>query len=130
MCFCTEFLLNMPIDNARTKSLFRKLERLAGKLVRDPQPDDVHQFRTSTRRIEAVLHELVAEPGRSERKPSASRIGRCKDESSFRVPLPRWRANSGYTWRFGKPSHRLLTAANTNNLSPELLRKLKSLTGK
>ena len=85
MCFCTEFLLNMPIDNARTKSLFRKLERLAGKLVRDPQPDDVHQFRRSSRRIEAVLHELVAEPGRSERKllkqlaRSRKRAGQIRD---------------------------------------------------
>jgi CHAD domain-containing protein len=58
----------MPIDEARTRSLFRKLDRVARKVSSDASPEDVHQFRTTIRRIEALLEELVPDPARSERK--------------------------------------------------------------
>lgn len=75
----------MPVDQKRTASLFRKLSQLARKLTSDPQPEDVHLFRTTTRRIETLLKELVPKPGRSERKllkqlaKIRKRAGRVRD---------------------------------------------------
>lgn len=48
--------------------MFRKLERQSAKLADKPQPQDVHQFRTATRRVQAVLEELVPEPDRNQKK--------------------------------------------------------------
>jgi CHAD domain-containing protein len=58
----------MPVDQKRTASLFRKLSRLARQLTSEAQPEHVHQFRTTTRRIETMFNELVPKPGRNERK--------------------------------------------------------------
>ncbi len=58
----------MPVDQKRTQSLFLKLNRLARKLTSDPQPEEVHQFRTTTRRIETLFKELLPKPGRNERR--------------------------------------------------------------
>ena len=75
----------MPVDQKRTASLFRKLSQLARKLTSDPQPEDVHLFRTTTRRIETLLKELVPKHGRSERKllkqlaKIRKRAGRVRD---------------------------------------------------
>ena len=75
----------MPVDQKRTASLFRKLSQLARKLTSNPQPEDVHLFRTTTRRIETLLKELVPKPGRSERKllkqlaKIRKRAGRVRD---------------------------------------------------
>ena len=75
----------MSVDQKRTQSLFRKLGRLSAKLTSDPQPEDVHQFRTTTRRIETLFGELVSKPGRNERKllkqlaKIRKRAGRVRD---------------------------------------------------
>jgi CHAD domain-containing protein len=75
----------MPVDQKRTQSLFRKLGQLARKLVSDPQSEDVHQFRTTTRRIETVFDVLVAKPGGNEHKllkqlgKIRKRAGRVRD---------------------------------------------------
>lgn len=75
----------MPVDQKRTASLFRKLGQLARKLTSEPQPEDVHQFRTTTRRIETLFNELVSKPGRNERKllkqltKIRKRAGRVRD---------------------------------------------------
>ena len=75
----------MPVDQKRTQTLFRKLSRVARKLTSEPQPDDVHQFRTTTRRIEALFSELVHKPDRNERKllkqlaKIRKRAGRVRD---------------------------------------------------
>ena len=58
----------MSVDQKRIRSLFRKLERQSAKLTKEPQPQDVHQFRTATRRVQAVLEELVPEPDRNQKK--------------------------------------------------------------
>ena len=58
----------MPIDEARTRSLFKKLDRTARKVSSDSSPEDVHQLRTTIRRIEAIMEELVPDPARGERK--------------------------------------------------------------
>jgi CHAD domain-containing protein len=75
----------MPVDQKRTQSLFRKLSQLARKLTSDSQPEDVHLFRTTTRRIETLLQELLPKPDRSERKllkqlaKIRKRAGRVRD---------------------------------------------------
>src|SRR5882724_6743201 len=58
----------MPIDEARTRSLFKKLDRTVRKVSSDSSPEDVHQLRTTIRRIEAIMEELVPDPARSDRK--------------------------------------------------------------
>jgi CHAD domain-containing protein len=57
----------MPVDQERIHSLFQKLGRELRKVSAKPQPKTVHQFRTATRRIEA-LGELLLEQDRNFRK--------------------------------------------------------------
>lgn len=58
----------MLLDQERINSVFQKVERQLAKIASKPQPDHVHQFRTSTRRIEALLQELVPKQDRNQRK--------------------------------------------------------------
>lgn len=58
----------MPVDEQRIKLVFQKLDRQLSKLVRKPQPANVHQFRTYSRRLQAVLEELSPELSRSDKK--------------------------------------------------------------
>src|SRR5438270_3447733 len=58
----------MSVDQRQISTLFRKLGRELSKLSSKPQPRNVHQFRTTTRRVEAVIGELVPEPDRNLRK--------------------------------------------------------------
>jgi CHAD domain-containing protein len=58
----------MLVDHERLHSLFRKLGRQLVKVSSKPLPKNVHQFRTATRRIEAVVGELVPKPDRNQRK--------------------------------------------------------------
>jgi CHAD domain-containing protein len=58
----------MPVDQDRLNSVFQKVERQLGKVASNPQPETVHQFRTSTRRTEALLEELIPEQDRKRRQ--------------------------------------------------------------
>jgi CHAD domain-containing protein len=58
----------MAAIQQRTHSLFQKLARQLGKVASNPLPENVHQFRTATRRVEAILEELVPESDRNQRK--------------------------------------------------------------
>jgi CHAD domain-containing protein len=49
----------MPIDKKLSRLLLEKLNRELGKLGRKPAPETVHGFRTSSRRVEALLSEVV-----------------------------------------------------------------------
>ena len=75
----------MPVDQKRTQQLFSKLGRLARKVSSDPGVDNVHQFRTTTRRIETLFKELVRKPDRNQRKllkqlgKIRKRAGRVRD---------------------------------------------------
>lgn len=75
----------MSVDQKRNQSLFRKLSQLGRKLTSDPEPEHVHQFRTTTRRIETLFKELVPKPDRNERKllkqlaKIRKRAGRVRD---------------------------------------------------
>jgi CHAD domain-containing protein len=50
----------MPVDQERSRFVFRKLGRQLAKLAARPAPESVHKFRTSSRRVEALLDELDA----------------------------------------------------------------------
>lgn len=75
----------MPVDWERNQRLVRRLSRMLGKISRKPQPEAVHQFRTTARRLESVLDALAPTPDRSQRKllkqlgRVRSRAGRLRD---------------------------------------------------
>jgi CHAD domain-containing protein len=58
----------MPIDQERSRLVFQKLSRQLSKLGAKPAPQSVHKFRTCSRRVEALLDELIAEPNRNDQK--------------------------------------------------------------
>ncbi len=58
----------MPIDLKRSRITFQKLGREVTKLARKPAPESVHKFRTNSRRVEAVLSEVVPELNRNDKK--------------------------------------------------------------
>jgi len=58
----------MPVDQARTRLNFVKLSRQLAKLKKKAAGDNVHRFRTYSRRVETLLSELVPQPARNERK--------------------------------------------------------------
>jgi len=58
----------MPVDEKRSRLAFQKLNRQLSKLSRKPAPVTVHRFRTSGRRVEALLDALVPHPTRNDRK--------------------------------------------------------------
>ena len=49
----------MPIDKKLSRLILEKLDRELGKLGRKPAPEKVHKFRTNSRRVEALLSEVV-----------------------------------------------------------------------
>jgi CHAD domain-containing protein len=75
----------MSVDQEAVSLLFRKLGRELSKLASKPQPKNVHQFRTTTRRVEAVVEELVPQQDHSLRKlmkqlgKLRKRAGRVRD---------------------------------------------------
>lgn len=58
----------MPIDLKRSRLAFQRLARELTKLARNPAPESVHKFRTNSRRVEAVLSEVVPQISRNEKK--------------------------------------------------------------
>ncbi len=58
----------MPVDQERSRLPFQKLARQLTKLATKRAPENVHKFRTYSRRVEALLDELVSEPNRNDKK--------------------------------------------------------------
>jgi CHAD domain-containing protein len=58
----------MPINQDPSHVAFRKLSRQLAKLTKKPAPENVHKFRTYSRRVEALLDELVPKLSRSNKK--------------------------------------------------------------
>ncbi len=75
----------MPIDHQRSRHLFLRLNRLLSRVPAHPTPEAVHQLRTTTRRVEALLEALAPEAGRNQRKLARGlkrvrrRAGRVRD---------------------------------------------------
>ena len=90
----------MAIATEHGKLVFRKTERDLLRLSKGYQPDVVHSFRTTTRRLEVLLERLTPKSGRSEKKllkllgRIRKRAGRVRDLDvqlaalrSLKVPL-------------------------------------------
>jgi len=58
----------MAIASERYQRVFRKLEREVEKLSAQQRAETVHSFRTSTRRLEILLEELIPERTRKQKK--------------------------------------------------------------
>jgi CHAD domain-containing protein len=58
----------MPVDQSRTRLNFEKLSRQLAEIKKKAAADNVHRFRTYSRRVETLLSELVPEPARNERQ--------------------------------------------------------------
>jgi len=58
----------MPIDAKKSRLIFRKLARELTKLTKKPAPENVHSFRTNSRRVEALLMEIVPDHHRNDDK--------------------------------------------------------------
>ncbi|MFL6303303.1 MAG: CHAD domain-containing protein [Candidatus Sulfotelmatobacter sp.] len=49
----------MPLDQDKLESSFRKLRKSLKSVPKQPSPDEVHDLRTRTRRLESTLHALM-----------------------------------------------------------------------
>jgi CHAD domain-containing protein len=58
----------MPVDQSHCRAFFRKLNRELAGLTKHSGPQAVHKFRTSTRRVETVVQELIPSPDRSTKR--------------------------------------------------------------
>jgi len=58
----------MPIDLKRSRLVFQRLARELTKLAKNPAPESVHKFRTNSRRVEALLSEVVPQLSRNDKK--------------------------------------------------------------
>src|SRR5271170_7047258 len=58
----------MPIDAKRSRLAFQRLARELKKLEHKPAPENVHKFRTNSRRVEALLLEAVPELHHNDKK--------------------------------------------------------------
>ena len=58
----------MPFDAKRGRMTFRRLDRELGRLTRKPAPECIHKFRTYSRRVEALLSDVVVEHHRGDEK--------------------------------------------------------------
>jgi CHAD domain-containing protein len=58
----------MPIDVKRSRLTFQRLGRELSKLTKNPAPRSVHKFRTNSRRVEALLSEVVPQLTRNDKK--------------------------------------------------------------
>jgi len=58
----------MPVDLKRSRLAFQKLGRELTKLTMHPAPESVHKFRTNSRRVEALLSEVLPELNRNDKK--------------------------------------------------------------
>jgi CHAD domain-containing protein len=58
----------MSIAPKRSRIVFQQLEQDLVKLSSKPRAENVHRFRTGTRRLQILLGELSAKPGRGQKK--------------------------------------------------------------
>src|SRR5277367_6242622 len=58
----------MPIAPNRSRLVFQKLEQDLVKLSSKPRAENVHRFRTGTRRLQILLSELSPQPDRGRKK--------------------------------------------------------------
>jgi CHAD domain-containing protein len=75
----------MPIAPERSKLLFQKAERDLMRLSSAQEGENVHRFRTTTRRLQTLIEQFVSHRGRNQRKllkildPIRKRAGKVRD---------------------------------------------------
>jgi CHAD domain-containing protein len=58
----------MPVNLKRSRLVFQRLVRELIKLAKSQAPESVHKFRTNSRRVEALLSEVVPQLNRNDKK--------------------------------------------------------------
>ena len=58
----------MPLDHENTRLTFRKLSRQLAKLASKPAAENIHRFRTSSRRVEVLVADLAHQRSRNDKK--------------------------------------------------------------
>src|SRR5579863_5308014 len=58
----------MPVNLKRSRLVFQRLARELTKLAKNQAPESVHKFRTNSRRVEALLSEVVPQLSRNDKK--------------------------------------------------------------
>jgi CHAD domain-containing protein len=58
----------MPVDLKRSRLAFQRLSRELNQLAKNPAPENVHKFRTNSRRVEALLSEVAPKLNRNDKK--------------------------------------------------------------
>lgn len=58
----------MPVNLKRSRLVFQRLVRELAKLAKSQAPESVHKFRTNSRRVEALLREVVPPLNRNDKK--------------------------------------------------------------
>lgn len=58
----------MPLDKENTRLTFRKLSRQLAKLASKPAPENIHRFRTSSRRVEVLVEDLAQKHSRNDKR--------------------------------------------------------------
>jgi len=58
----------MSITSERSQVVFQRTEQALLKLSSSQQPEDVHRFRTTTRRLQTLLEEFIPERSRNQKK--------------------------------------------------------------
>ena len=71
-------------EQKQVRVIFARISRHIGRLARDPKSEDVHRFRTNSRRVEALTAELVPENGNKKKLQKLlsklrKRAGRVRD---------------------------------------------------
>ena len=69
----------MALDAERAAKPIRKLRKLLKKMPAVPSADDIHDFRTSSRRIEATIHSLSLDSGQNGKRvwKQISKLRKC-----------------------------------------------------
>jgi CHAD domain-containing protein len=76
---------NMPLDPQKLQKPFRKLRKSLKNLSRRPSPEEVHDLRTRTRQLEAILHALLLDRQKPAQRllgsiaPIRKRAGKVRD---------------------------------------------------
>ena len=137
----------MSISPQRRASLFRKTERDLVKLSSNQEPEPVHRFRTSVRRLQTLLEAFVPEPSRKQKKllkllgQIRKRAGKVRDLDvqlaalrSLKIPQePRRKTRLTHNLielreKHEKQLRKLLTKDDIRDLRKLLKRTLKDIT--
>jgi CHAD domain-containing protein len=138
----------MSISSERRASLFRKTERDLLKLSSNQEPEPVHRFRTSVRRLQTLLEEFVPEPARKQKKllKMLGQIRKCAGKvrdldvqlaalRSLKIPQePRRKTRLTHNLielraKHEKQLRKLLTKDDIRDIQKRLKRTLKEITG-